>query len=94
MSRHRTVNVKIHEQPSREVTDEEDQVRDVEQVMDAESNGSAQCDGFRPRFEEGRTEYHMLANADPPYATEDVVLEGHISDGVVGNIAGNVVSET
>ena len=94
MARHRTVNVKIHEQPSREVTDEEEQVRDVEQVMHAESSDGAQCDGFRPRLEEGRTKYHMLTNADPPHTSENVILEGHIPDGVVGNVGGKVVPET
>lgn len=94
MSRHRAINVEIHKQPSREMTDEEEQVGDAEQVADTESSDGTQSDGFRPRLEESRAEYHMLTNADPSYASENVVLEGHISDGVVGNVAGKVMSET
>ena len=36
----------------------------------------------------------MLANPDPSYTSENVVLERHISDGVVGNVAGKIMPET
>ena len=75
MSRYRAVDVEIHEHPRREVTDEEKQVGDAEQAMSTESGDGAQSDGFCPRLEEGRAEHHMLPNPDPPYTSEDVILE-------------------
>jgi len=76
------------------MTNEEEPVRDAEQTVDAESGDGAQSDRFCPRFEEGGTEHHMLAHPDPSYAPEDVVFEGHVSDGVVGHVAGKVMVET
>lgn len=87
MTCYRAIDVEIHKQPGREVAGEEEQVGGVEEETDAESGDDAQRDRFCPRFEEGRAEDHVLADPDPSYTSEDVVLEGHISDGVVGNIA-------
>ena len=94
MPRYRAIDVEIHKQPGREVTDKEERVGDAEEGTDAESGDDAQSDGFCPRFEEGRAEDYMFADPDPSYASENVVLERHISDGVVGNVAGNIMGET
>ena len=62
--------------------------------MDAECGPGTQNNRLCPRFKEGRTENHMLANSDPSYAPEDIVLKRHVSDGVICNVVGEIVSET
>ena len=94
MTRYGAIDVEIHEQPGREVTNEEEQAGYAEEGTDAESGDDAQGDGFCPRFEEGSAEDHMLADPDPSYASENVVFERHISDSVVGNVGGNIMGET
>ena len=94
MSRYGAIDVEIYKQPGREVTDEEEQAGYAEEGTDAESDDDAQGDGFCPRFEEGRAEDHMFADPYPSYASENVILERHISDGVVCNVGGNIMGET
>ena len=76
------------------MTNEEEPAGDTEEGTGTEGGNDSQSDGFCPRLEDGRAEHHMLANPDPSYAPEDVIVERHISNSVAHNVMGNIMPET